>query len=139
MPTPLSSAYWLIHIYATYLVIDSMKELITIIGCFSPWAVMAIFAIFPPFLPIMHYLGRNLADLLSTVIVVLTSNPSKNVPLLQRIDKSTTQKKFVTSMYCHAIVTILVHFGALHGRPLYPSLTNFHQVIKDMYSTHQEL
>ena len=136
MPTPLSGAYWLIHIYATYLVIDSYKRidhhnrLFLTMGCHG---------CFFHFYPFMNCFGRNMADLLSTVIVVLTSNPPKNVHLLQRIDNSTTQEKFVTSMNWHAIVTILVRFGALHGRPLYPSLTNFHQVNKDMYSTHQEL
>ena len=39
----------------------------------------------------------------------------------------------------HGTVTILVHFGAHHGRPHHPSVLNFHQVIKNMFPTHKEL
>ena len=40
------------------------------------------------------------------------------------------------------LCSILVHLGALHGHPHDPHdphVLNFHQVIKDMYPTHQEL
>ena len=35
--------------------------------------------------------------------------------------------------------SILVHFGAPHGQPHHPSPSNFYEVIKDKYHTHQEL
>ena len=50
-----------------------------------------------------------------------------------------TQDRFKTLLLCHAMVTILVPFGAPHGRPHNPSSSNFHQVIKDLYPMHQEL
>ena len=34
-----------------------------------------------------------------------------------------TQDRFETLLLCHAMVTILVHFGAPHGRPHHPTMT----------------
>ena len=34
-----------------------------------------------------------------------------------------TQDRFKTLLLCHAMVTTLVHLGALHGRPHDPSMT----------------
>ena len=34
-----------------------------------------------------------------------------------------TQDRFETLLLCHAMVTILIHFGAPHGRPHNPSIT----------------
>ena len=65
------------------------------------------------------------------------------VPEMDHISHSEQVRNALLS---HGTVTILVHFsafwsifGVLRGWPHHPSILNFHQVIKNMYPTHQEL
>ena len=50
-----------------------------------------------------------------------------------------TQDRFETLLLCHAMMTILVHFSAPHGRPHHPSVMKLYEVIKDMHPMHLEL
>ena len=70
------------------------------------------------------------------------SYPLSSVHLMQKWIILVTQVKFEIlcfGMLWKPLWCILVYFGALHGRPRDPSVLNFHEVIKNMHPTHQEL
>ena len=88
---------------------------------------------------IFAHFGRPYGRPLNPSMTSLDSYPSLRVRLIQNCIILVTQDKLETLLLCHAMVTILVHFGAPHGQPHDPSPSNFYEVIKDKYHTHQEL
>ena len=62
---------------------------------------------------------------------------------IQKIDEISHSGKIwetsALSCYFWPLLPILVHFCALHGQPHSLSGLNYHQVINDMYPTHQKL
>ena len=129
---PLSS----VHLIQKWLISETQDKFKTLLLCH---AMLKIWINFGSFWSI---LGHLMGDPTTPLWRVLTPIPFQAFIQSRNgwyLSLSTYLKKLFLVMLWWPFGSILVHFGAPHGRPHNPSSSYFHQVIEDMYPMHQEL